>query len=114
MKGRRSHEKLVADQAADSSSSSSSAAEVRGSAGGNLRGVSLVTRIADGYEVRVSCHDGALVDLQAADEERPAGTWELMISKGQDGTLDGLKPEDLIKIGSAIVNLGAAVKEGRS
>lgn len=69
-----------------------------------------VTRIEDGYAMTIGCADGALIELQAVDEETPRKTWELMIAKGTQGTIDTLKVDDLRKLGEGIVALADAVE----
>lgn len=69
-----------------------------------------VTRIEDGFALTMSCKDGALIELQAADEEIPRQrTFELFINKGLKGTLDGLTPTDMRKLAEGIVALADAI-----
>lgn len=72
-----------------------------------------VARIEDGFAIVVPCHDGALIELQIADEEIPRQrekTWELHIAKGTRGTLDGFTEADLRRLAESIIQLADAIE----
>ena len=70
-----------------------------------------VTRIEDGFALTVSCKDGALIELQVNDEERPQRLWELFIQKGTSGiALDGLTQYDLRRLADGVIQLADAIE----
>lgn len=79
--------------------------------------MSAVQIIADGFEVKVGCADGGLIDVQLAEEDRKPGaepTWELMLSKSADGTITGLYLADLDELAGAISELTKAIRRARA
>ncbi len=73
-----------------------------------------VQRLEDGYGVEVACHDGAILDLQVVDEGQHAGastrTWEVLWSRGMEGTLHGLSTADLRRLALSLERIAECIE----
>lgn len=76
----------------------------------NQAGTVDVTRLADGYGVEVACHDGAIIDLQVVTEGERTRTWEVLWSRGVEGTLHGLSTTDLRRLALSLERIAECIE----
>lgn len=69
-----------------------------------------VQRLEDGYGVEVACHDGAIIDLQVVEEGTRLRTWEVLWSRGIEGTLHGLSTADLRRLALSLERIAECIE----